>query len=858
MEPARNNLPIQLTSFIGREREIAEVKRLLTTTRLLTLTGAGGAGKTRLSLRVAAELRGDFSDGIWFIELAPLTDPHLVPQAIAYAMGLRNESARPILDMLNEHLEAKNVLLVLDNCEHLIDACAKTAYALLRHSPRIKILASSREALNISGETAYPVPPLSIPDPQHLPPPETLSQYEAVLLFVERALSAQPAFGVTNANAPAIAQICQRLDGIPLAIELAAARIKALKPEEIAARLDDSFHLLTGGSRTAPTRQQTLRAAMDWSYSLLSQPERVLWRRLSVFSGGATLEAVEQVCIGDGIAKQDVLDLLTRLTEKSILIVDTSGEATRYKLLEIIRQYANAKLGESGEHENAQNRHLDYFMQLAEQAEPKLVGSEQLTWFNRLDNEHDNLRTALNWSGNADRAEKGMRLGGSLYRFWLMRGFWREGYLQLDKLLKEEGAEKRTLGRGKALKVAGDMAGMIGAAKISQQLFAESISILREQGVEGRPWLENALGILAFLFVFTDLETAHAYAEETEKLCRESGNIPDLAQAFLVLGNVARWECDFPTALRHLEQTQELYQGIGDKRGMTAAINTLAWTWINQGDLDKAKHFVEQSLAISQEMGNKYHKASALMLNAIISEIRGRDEAEQQLDQAAEKLRELENNTYLSLGLSHLGRLHLKKKHFAAAHSVLSQSLVLSHKIAAKYFIPYVMDSFAFLFSAANQPQRAAQIFGATEALRDEFGTPLSPGYRIVYEPYLASTRARLDEKTFSVAWAEGRSMNLDQAMAFALEEIEIPETPDAPVPSLPQAAKEKYDGLTAREREVAALIALGKSNREIADTLVLSERTIEGHVSNILGKLGFNARSQIAVWVTQKGLENP
>lgn len=368
-----NNLPIQLTSFIGREKEILEIKRLLGATRLLTLTGAGGAGKTRLSLQVATDLLDGFKDGAWFIELAPLSDPNLVPQTIAASLGLQNQSARPMLDALNDYLKEKNLLLVLDNCEHLIQACAESADALLHYSPRIKILATSREALGIAGETIFRVPSLSLPDANKLPPLDVLSQYESVRLFTDRAFSAQPNFVLTGENASAIAKICHRLDGIPLAIELAAARIKALKPEEIAARLDDSFRLLTGGSRTAPTRQQTLRGTINWSYDLLSEPERALLRQLSVFTGGWMLEAAEAVCTDIS----DVLDVLSRLIDKSLIIVEAHDSATRYRSLETIRQYAHEKLVESGEHENAQNRHLEYYLKLAEEAEPKLRGAEQ-------------------------------------------------------------------------------------------------------------------------------------------------------------------------------------------------------------------------------------------------------------------------------------------------------------------------------------------------------------------------------------------------------------------------------------------------------------------------------------------------
>ena len=584
-----NNLPIPLTRFIGREKEIAEVMRLLDLpgfgnleglhgTRLLTLTGAGGSGKTRLALEVARDLLDAFPDGVWLIEFASLSDATLVPQTVASIFDL-HQASNPI-DVLTEYLRAKAVLLVLDNCEHLIHACAKLAETLLTHCPAVKILATSREPLNIAGETTFRVPSLALPNLQSLPPLESFAQFEAVRLFTERAQAAQSAFQLTDANKPAIAQICTRLDGMPLALELAAARVKTMAAEEIAARLDDRFRLLTTGSRTAPTRQQTLRAAMDWSYALLSAQEQTVLDRLSVFAGGWTLEAAEAICAD----VPDVLDWLSHLVDKSLVIVEMRNGATRYRMLETIRQYARKKLIESGERESVQNRHLEYFMELAEEAEPKLIGAEQMTWYIRLDSELDNLRTALDWSSSEDRVEKGLRLGGALDRFWLTRGYWNEAYQRLNGLLKVKGADKRNLARGKALGVAGVFANMAGAAEISRRLYEESISILRELGAKGRPWLESALGRYAHSLLIHDLATARTHAEETAQLSRESGNIPDLAQALIVLGSVANRKCDFTAALQCFGECRALYQEIGDRRGVSAAIANLDWVYISQGD----------------------------------------------------------------------------------------------------------------------------------------------------------------------------------------------------------------------------------------------------------------------------------
>ena len=466
-----NNLPLQVTSFVGREPEIVEVKRLLTTTRLRTLTGSGGVGKTRLSLQVAGDALDTFPDGVWFIELAPLTDPVLVPQTVAAALGVREEPARPIIATLVDHVRDKHLLLVLDNCEHLIEACAKFADTVLHAGRETCILASSREALGIAGELAYRVPSLQVPNPaqtRHIQI-EQVMKYEAVRLFSERATFAQPMFMLTNANAPSVAQVCQRLDGIPLAIELAAARVKGLSAEQIAERLDNRFRLLTSGNRTALPRHQTLYAAIDWSHELLPEAERVLLRRLSVFAGGWTLEAAEEVAnsevAGSNLAielrraggqvasskrqgpsdfssdtshlplaasdlplatshlpRADILDLLLRLVDKSLVVMDALGHEARYHMLESIRQYALAKLEESGERESVRDRHLHYFVELAETAEPELRRAEQAAWFDRLDSEHDNMRAAIDWSLSSAQPTEGLRLAGALQWFWSNRG----------------------------------------------------------------------------------------------------------------------------------------------------------------------------------------------------------------------------------------------------------------------------------------------------------------------------------------------------------------------------------------------------------------------------------------------------
>ena len=446
LEVSLTNLPTQLSTFIGREKEVDQIKQRLEKNRLVTLNGSGGVGKTRLSIQVSSELLGEYPNGVWLVELAPITDPALVVQTVCAALDVTPQGNAPALNVLTDYLKQKKILLVVDNCEHLIDACAQLCETLLHACPNLKIITSSREALGIDGEHAYRVPSLSVPNPNE--GLQTIENSEAVKLFIERANATLPEFRLTEANAPFIAQICQRLDGIALAIELAASRVKMLTVEQITARLDDAFRLLTGGSRTALPRQQTLRALIDWSYNLLSDEECTVLRRLSVFMGGWTLEAAESVC-----DNPNMLDLLTHLVDKSLVAVDLEhGDKSRYYLLETIRQYVREKLNESGEGNSTRDRHLNYFLAFAVHAEPEVQGVEQLKWFDRLELELDNFRAALEWSLESEKrnAELGLQLASSLWWFWFQRHFYDKGQW-LGIMLKENQNSTDLVGRANAL-----------------------------------------------------------------------------------------------------------------------------------------------------------------------------------------------------------------------------------------------------------------------------------------------------------------------------------------------------------------------------------------------------------------------
>ncbi len=538
LEATPNNLPQQVTSFIGREREVKDVADLLAKHRLVMLQGAGGIGKSRLSLQVAADLMDDFPDGVWLVELAALNDARLVPQAVASVLGVKEEAGHPVIDALAKFVADRRLLVILDNCEHLVDACAQVARRVLGAGPHVRILASSREPLHVAGEAIFPLQPLAVPDPYGSFTRQALEGFAAARLFIERATAAQPAFALTDANAMAVAGICQRLDGIPLALELAAARVRSLSVEQIAARLSDRFRLLTGGDRTALPRQQTLRALIDWSFDLLTPPERVLFRRLAVFAGGCTIEAAEAVGAGVDLDGSDVLSLLTNLVEKSLVTMDAGGE--RYRLLETVRHYALDRLAGSGEADDARTRHLAFFVALAEQAKSEIVGPRQGKWLARLDVERENLLAANAWCDSAEGgAEIGLRLLHAVKLYFFNRGLLALGHRLVIEALARPGAQERELSRCRGLFDAGQFCCSMGRYQDALQLLEESLAIAREIGDAPRvaaalqPLGEAASGL-------GDFVAARRYLDEAVARSRESTDKRELAAALVNLGQLHR------------------------------------------------------------------------------------------------------------------------------------------------------------------------------------------------------------------------------------------------------------------------------------------------------------------------------
>ena len=765
-----NNLPQQLTRFIGREKEIAEIEALLARTRVLTLTGSGGSGKTRLGLQVAAESLAQYPDGAWFVELAPLSEPGLVAQTVASVLGLKEAPGQPIIHTLTEHLKPRSLLLLLDNCEHLVDACATLADAVVRQCPDVRVLATSREVLGITGEQTYRVPSLSLPDRKQAPTPQSLSIYEAVQLFIDRALLVRSDFQVTNQNAPALASVCYRLDGIPLAIELAAARVRSLSVEEIDGKLDQRFRLLTGGSRTALPRQQTLRSLIDWSYDLLREPEKLFLQRLSVFAGGWTLAAAEAVCAGEGIEQRDVLDLLTSLADKSLVVPEQGDAQTRWRLLETVRQYARDRLEDAGGSAAVRVRHREYYLALAEEADPKLRGAEQAEWLRRLEEEHENLRVGLAWSLAEAETGGGLRLCGALQRFWGTRGHLSEGRQWCTRVLGKAGAEERTRERAYVLNAAGVLAYLQGDYPAAREPHEESLSIRRELG--DRIGIARSLGNLGIVtFQQGDYPAARALYEESLATHRELGDRFGIAASLGNLGNVAQEQGDYPAARALLEECLAIRRELGDRAGIAMSLDSLGNVTQEQGDYPAAKALYEQSLAIERELGNRFGIASSLgNLGTVALNQGDYPAAKALLEESLTIRRELGVRLGTSVSLVGLGNVAFHQGDYAAARALYEESLAIFREIGERWGIPYSLEGLAAVVASLRDSLRAARIWGATERLRTEIGTPLPPNQRFRYDRCVAAARiASGDDTAFDRAWQEGGGLTVDQAIDLAL-----------------------------------------------------------------------------------------
>lgn len=859
-----NNLPRQLTSFVGRDRQIAEIKALFLAkvdspkskiqnaeVRLLTLIGSGGCGKTRLALQVAADLLDHYPDGVWLVELAGLIDPEMAPQAIAAALHLREVTGKPVVQALIEQLRHRRLLLVLDGCEHLLSGCARLAHALIRSCSDLHLLITSRESLGIQGETLYRVPSLTLPDVK----PHTSSEYgaqcESVRLFVDRAHLCKPDFVLTERNLPLLAQVCRRLDGIPLAIELAAARLRALSLEQISARLDDRFRLLTGGSRTALPRHQTLRALIDWSYDYLSDLEKTLLCRLSVFAGGFTLDAAEAICTlqaplsspqeaastqpGNGAARlegsrdalstfmhtllpEDVLDLLTGLLDKSLVLYESEMGGERYRLLETVRQYARERLTERGETQRLRGQHAAWYLHFAEEATHRTSGAEQARWMDRLEDEHDNLRAALAWGlEQHEDPSLSLRLAGTLAKFWKLRGYWSEGRGYLTAALARSGGDTALSARASALYGAGEFAGSQGDAEAALELLQEGLGLY--EALEDRYGVGmalNALGLVAS--GHGEYVKARSLWEQALQINRSLGARTDQAINLGNLGAAAHAMGDYVNATRLYEEALALNRQLGDPAGQAICLHSLGGIAYAQGRPERTIVLMEQALEINQLIGNRSDQAWNLNMLASIAMDQGDAAlAEARLAQALQIACAIGDRACEAWNRCTLGNVASSRGDWIRARTEYTLALEISRKIgdasgeaaASRYLsnalreqgelgqaqqlglhslrlfyelgmrgdLPESLESLASLSAVRNEAERAVRLQAAAAAQRQLLGTPLSSTMGEAMDHQIDRLRGVLGENAFRGAWEQGQNSTLEEAIVFALSPLTIVDT---------------------------------------------------------------------------------
>jgi len=728
-----SNLPMQRTPFVGQKREVAGAKELLLRqdVRLLTLTGPAGIGKTRLALEVAGELADHFSAGVFFVPLAPVGDPGLLASAIAQPLGLRETAGQTLLEALKEHLRdslRSPMLMLFDNFEHLASAAPMMA-ELLATGPHLKVLVTSRAALHVYGEQEFPVPPLALPDARSLPSPEALSAFSAVALFVQSAVAVKPDFEVTKENASALAEICARLDGLPLAIELAAARVKLLSLSAIRARLEDRLQLLTGGARDLPARQQTLRGALDWSYDLLSPAEQKLFRRLSVFVG-CTLEAAEAV----GDTKRDlglsVFDGMASLVDKSLMQRNERGEGEpRFVMLNTIREYGLERLAESGEEAPTRRAHAAYCLVLAEEGASERDQADRTQWLDRLETEHDNLRGALEWLTRSADASWGLRLGAALFRFWETREHLSEGRDRLAKILSLPGAAARTEARARVLFAAGVLAGEQGNYASADALTSESLEIARELGDKwGIAVSLNALAVLAR--DRGDVAASRSLSEESLKLWRELGDSVTVARSLSNLANIVTLQRDFALARSLHGECLAIFRGLKDRTGAAWSLNHQGDAARELGDADAARALFDESLAEFRELGDRWGIAGSL---------------------------------------TDLGNLARDQGDYARSHSLYEESRTIFQELGHKRGVARLLESFACSAAAQSRPERSLKLAGAAAALRQTLGAPNTAAEQTRLEKGLDPARKALTDAAGAAAWIEGWAMPVEEAVQEAL-----------------------------------------------------------------------------------------
>jgi predicted ATPase/class 3 adenylate cyclase len=758
-----NNLPTQTTTFVGREREIAAALRRLESSRLLTLTGPGGSGKTRLALQLAASLIDRYSDGGWLIELASVTDSASVGVTIAAAMHVGERPGQSTSETLAAALRTRELLLILDNCEHLIAACAEVADTLLRACPNVVILATSREGLNVPGESLMPVPSLSIPEGDRLLSVQDLGEYEAIRLFVDRCSAFEPTFALTDENAPDVLRICRRLDGIPLALELAAARVRVLSVRQVALKLDDRFRLLIGGGRTVVARQQTLRALIDWSYDLLSDPERLLFRRLSVFVRGWTLDAAEAVSTGGGIAREAILDLLGHLVDKSLVLRQELGGVARYTMLESVREYGREKLVDSGEAPELRRRHFDHFFHsTADWWSPSAQRAV-------VEVEYENLRAALEWiEAEPNGGEQVLLLASGMLSAAAARGRIGELRRVLNSALARGDPSAATLGRARALLSTAILAGMQGDIKTALAPAGEAVQLLRALGQKHE--LAYALGNMARATV-GDPAISGPALRESRALLEEVGDEWGIATMLFVMGDAALDRGDYDAARGGLTESLELFRKIGDPSLAGSPLISLGRLACVDGDFVRARALVEEALAIRKQADNPWQMAIALNSLGEIARCEGdAPRGAPSFEQALRYARDLGDDMIVSWSLHNLGHVALQTGDLTIAAARFRESLLIRRRGGPSANVAAGIAGLAGLALRGGAPDEAARLFGAVDAMLESVHGVLPPADELIRQADRAETRDRLQPETFTSRFGEGRGTSLDELDAMANE----------------------------------------------------------------------------------------